>query len=323
MKHKLTRRSFIEKSALATAGAAMSIPAISKANDLTNDFLIAPRDDLSIHVFSKHLQFLDYKATAEAAAEIGFDGVDWSVRPKGHVLPENVKRDLPLAVAELKKVGFEPKMMTSGVTRAEDKYTMDVLETAAKLGIEYYRLGYYKYDNDASIPESIARIRKDVTGLSILNKSLKITGAYQNHAGMHVGAAIWEIWEMLQGVRNDYMGCQYDIRHASVEGSQSWPIGLKLIKPQIKSIVLKDYKWQQSNGKWNLINTPIGEGMVDFPAYFKLLKQYNINVPVSMHYEYDMGGAEHGKKDISISSKEVFRIMKKDLEKVREYWKNA
>jgi hypothetical protein len=42
-----------------------------------------------------------------------------------------------------------------------------------------------------------------------------------------------------------------------------------------------------------------------------------------MHYEYDMGGAEHGKKDISISKKEVFQIMKKDLAKVRKYWKNA
>lgn len=323
MKHKITRRSFIEKSAIATAGAAISIPAISKAKDLANEFPIAASDDLSIHVFSKHLQFLDYKGAAEAAAEIGFDGVDWSVRPKGHVLPENVKRDLPLAVAEAKKVGLKPKMMTTGVTKAGDQYTEDVLGAAAKLGIEFYRLGYYRYPKDQSIPDAIADIRKDVNGLSVLNKKLNITGAYQNHAGLHVGAAIWEIWEMLQGVKNDNMGCQYDIRHASVEGGKSWPTGLKLIKTQIKSLVLKDYRWEKSNGKWNLINTPIGEGMVDFPAYFKLLKQYNINVPVSMHYEYDMGGAEHGKKDISISKKEVLQFMKKDLERIREYWKNA
>lgn len=319
MKNRITRRSFIGQSALATAGVAMSVPVISKATE----FSMGSGDDLSIHVFSKHLQFLDYKGTAEAAAEIGFDGVDWSVRPKGHVLPENVKRDLPLAIAELKKAGLKPKMMTTGVTRAEDKYTEDVLGTAAKLGIEFYRLGYYKYGKDQSIPDAISKIRQDVTGLSILNKELNITGAYQNHAGLHVGAAIWEIWEMLQGVKNNNMGCQYDIRHASVEGGKSWPTGLKLIKPQIKSLVLKDYRWEKGNGKWNLLNTPIGEGMVDFPAYFKLLKQYNINVPISMHYEYDMGGAEHGDREIKISKKEVFQTMKKDLDKVRAYWKNA
>jgi hypothetical protein len=32
---------------------------------------------------------------AKAATEIGFDGVDLTVRPKGHVLPDNVEKDLP------------------------------------------------------------------------------------------------------------------------------------------------------------------------------------------------------------------------------------
>jgi L-ribulose-5-phosphate 3-epimerase UlaE len=29
-----------------------------------------------------------------------------------------------------------------------------------------------------------------------------------------------------------------------------------------------------------------GEGMVDFKTYFKLLKQYRIMVPVTLHLEY-------------------------------------
>ena len=34
------------------------------------------------------------------AAKTGFDGIEWAVRPKrGHILPENVRRDLPLAAA--------------------------------------------------------------------------------------------------------------------------------------------------------------------------------------------------------------------------------
>ena len=119
------------------------------------------------------------------------------------------------------------------------------------------------------------------------------------------------------------MGCQYDIRHASAEGGMSWPTQLRLIEPRINSIVIKDYTWKQEDGKWKLSNVPIGEGMVDFDAYFKLLKKYKINVPVSMHYEYDMGGAEHGDRKINIPQKEVFNTMKKDLVKVRELWKNA
>ena len=77
------------------------------------------------------------------------------------------------------------------------------------------------------------------------------------------------------------------------------------------------------NGQWKPINTPLGEGMVDFDRYFSLLKKYNINVPVSLHLEYGLGGAEHGAAKISIDKKEVFAQMKKDLTFLQEAWQRA
>ena len=108
-----------------------------------------------------------------------------------------------------------------------------------------------------------------------------------------------------------------------VEGGLSWENGLKLIKPTIKTIVLKDYKWGQVNGIWKPINVPMGEGMVDFKTYFALLKKYKINVPVSLHLEYDLGGAEKGNKEITIAKKEVYKAMKKDLDTVQQLWQEA
>ena len=115
-------------------------------------------------------------------------------------------------------------------------------------------------------------------------------GCYQNHSGTFVGASIWEIKKILGSADIDHFGIQYDIRHATVEGGLSWENGLRLIRPHIKTIVLKDFKWSQVNGKWKAVNTPIGEGMVDFKKYFTLLKAYKINVPVSLHLECPIGG---------------------------------
>ncbi|MDX2445258.1 MAG: hypothetical protein QNK30_15795, partial [Bacteroidales bacterium] len=111
-----------------------------------------------------------------------------------------------------------------------------------------------------------------------------------------------------------------DIRHAVVEGGLSWENGLRLIHPNIKTIVLKDFKWGKLNGKWKAINTPIGEGMVDFKKYFRLLKEYQINVPISLHLEYPLGGAEKGANTLSVDKKIVFQAMKKDLATVHELW---
>jgi len=58
-------------------------------------------DAFKISIFSKHLQWLDYKEMANVLHEIGFDGADLTVRPGGHVLPDRVEEDLPKAAEAL------------------------------------------------------------------------------------------------------------------------------------------------------------------------------------------------------------------------------
>ena len=279
---------------------------------------------LKVHIFSKHLQFLNYQDMAEAAAEIGFDGVDLTVRPKGHVLPERVEDDLPKAVEAMSKAGFAPSMMTSAVHDPDNVTDKRVLEVAAKLGMQYYRMNYFHHSDEKSIPESLAYFQQQMKALSQLNSELGLTGCYQNHAGNnYVGASIWELWELLKEADPQSIGAQYDIRHAVVEGGLSWPSSLRLIEPHIKTLAIKDFKWEKKDGEWRAQNTPLGEGMVDFKTYFGLLKKYDVQVPVSLHLEYPIGGAEHGDTKLSVDKKVVFDAMKRDLQKVHEVWQQA
>ena len=89
---------------------------------------------MNVSLFSKHLQFLDYSEMAEAAAEMGFDGLDLTVRPKGHVLPERVADDLPKLVTAMKKFGINPGLLTTDVWDVNDPEQTKVLETASTLG---------------------------------------------------------------------------------------------------------------------------------------------------------------------------------------------
>jgi sugar phosphate isomerase/epimerase len=278
---------------------------------------------LKIHIFSKHLQFLNYQNMAEVAAEIGFDGIDVTVRPNGHVLPERVENDLPKVVEAIRKVKFLPLMMTTAVDDASNAKDKKVLEVAAKLGFQYYRMNWFSYPDGKSIPESIQHFQQNVKDLSYLNKDLRLTGCYQNHAGNSVGSSLWELWELLKEADKRYMGIQFDIRHAVVEGGLSWQNGLRLIQPQIKTLTIKDFIWEKKNGEWGVQDTPIGEGMVDFKTYFKLLKQYQINVPVSLHFEYPLGGAQDGATQLSCDKQVVFKAMKRDLQKVHDLWQQV
>jgi len=317
MSQELSRRNFLINAALAGSILPLvSEKAFSRKSSINAD---VPK----INIFSKHLQFLNYKDMAEAAKEIGFDGIDLTVRPKGHVLPERVENDLPMAVEAMKKVGFSPLLMATAVEDAQNPLDKKVLETAAAQGIKYYRMNWYKYNDQKTIPQSLSEYREKITGLSQLNKKLGITGCYQNHAGRMVGASLFEIWEILQKADLNHMGAQYDIRHATLEGGLSWQTGYNLIEPSIKTIVLKDFMWDKSSGKWAPKNVPLGEGMVDFITYFKLLKAHNIQVPICLHLEYPLGGADQGADKITVAPKTVFDAMKRDLQKVKELWQQA
>ena len=280
-------------------------------------------DRLKIHIFSKHLQFLNYQDMAEAVAKMGFDGIDLTVRPDGHVLPERVESDLPKATEAMRKVGLAPLLMTTAVQDAHNSTDKKVLEVAVKLGIKYYRMNQFYYPAEKPIPESLMHFQQKIKDLGHLNKELRLTGCYQNHAGDAVGSSIWELWELLKEADKQYMGLQYDIRHAVVEGGMSWQNSLRLVQPQIKTLAIKDFLWEKKNGEWNPQNVPLGEGMVDFKTYFKLLKQYQVNVPVSLHLEHPLGGAEHGATKLSCDKQVVFDAMKRDLQKVHDLWQQV
>ncbi|WP_308993342.1 TIM barrel protein [Mariniflexile litorale] len=313
----ITRRDFISKTACAAGFLPFSVLPYQQFMSEQSD------SGLDINIFSKHLQFLDYQTTGEMAAEMGFSGVDLTVRPNGHVLPKLVKTDLPKAVHAIKASGVNCKMITTSIESVENPLDIDILETAASEHISYYRTNWFKYKEEVSLPDSLLFYQNEIKKLGDLNKKLGLIGCYQNHAGVSVGASYWEIRKILETVNSKYFGTQYDIRHAMVEGGYSWENGFQLLHPNIKVIVLKDYKWGKVNGKWEAINVPIGEGMVDFNKYFKLLKKHNLKPPVSLHLEYDLGGAEQGDREISVDKKVVFDAMKCDLKKVKQLWENA
>ena len=250
------------------------------------------------------------------------NGIDLTVRPGGHVEPEKVAGVLPEATEAMAEYGLSPNMITTKVLDADSVTDRKVLETAAQLGYRYYRTGWYKYDDERGIKESVRLYRQRLQALARLNRELGISGSYHNHSGHYFGASIWGLEQALEGIPASQMGCQYDLMHAIIEGGKNWEIGLRLIRNHINTLVVKDFKWARVDGVWKPVYVPAGEGMVDFGRYFTLLKQYKINVPVSIHCEYDLGGAEHGGSSV-VDQRQVFRSLRRDLDYVREAWAKA
>ncbi|HVZ34867.1 MAG TPA: sugar phosphate isomerase/epimerase family protein [Polyangiaceae bacterium] len=313
-----SRREFL--STLAVAGAVLPVAARAaektekKAKGAPVYTTTVPAG--TIHVFSKPMHMFSFADTARMIAEAGYGGIEYTVRvPQGHVLPERVEEDLPKAVEAAKAAGLKVEMITTDISSAREKHTEKVLRTAAKLGVKYYRLGAFSYDEKLGVWGSLQKLKPVFKELADLNQSAGIHGAIQNHAGTRVGAALWDSYELVRDLDPKWIGVQYDIRHATAEGGQSWSLPLKLLAPWIKCTDIKDFKWTQGTGKADIDNVPVGEGIVPFDAYFKLVRELNIGGPLSVHLEY----APFEKTQMSDAEKRAKfpALMKKDLEALK------
>lgn len=310
-----TRRSFIKSATAVSTGLVLAGTQNLIAGNVLN--VVQANQARKVHVFSKHLQWLDYPEMAATAKQIGFDGIDLTVRPKGHVLPERVVSDLPKAIQAIRNSGLIADRITTAITDPDDQFTLPILETAAKLGIKNYRTGWIEYDPSKSIRENLKLINQKLIKLAAINKKLGIRGAYQNHAGETVGGAVWDMGLMLEGIDPEDLGIRYDIRHATAAGGPSWPVGLKYVAEKINSLDLKDFIWEKQNGNWELVTVPIGTGMVDFERYFNLIQELHISGDYTMHFEYDLGGADLGTFKLTVAPEVVISAMKRDLSFVR------
>ena len=332
---KTSRRNFIARTGLALAGISTGLN--STADSVNEEFTeegfeigmaAGNADAYKISLFSKHLQWLDYENMARVAAEIGLDGVDLTVRPQGHVLPENVETDLPKAMEAVKRAGINICMIVTSVTDAADPLTDKILKTASSLGIRHYRMGWLHYDNNKTVEENIRLVQEKLSRLAELNEKYSISGEYQNHSGagaegIYFGGALWDLAGILKNINSSWIGSQYDIYHATIEGANTWPVALKLISPYIRSIDIKDFKWIEKDGKVRSESVPLGEGMVDFIQFFNFLKGYKLKVPVSLHCEYPLGGAESGASKLTIKEEDVISAIRKDLTILKKYLQEA
>jgi sugar phosphate isomerase/epimerase len=278
-----SRREFL--AAATAAGGALAVPRAVTAGAAPVAGAV-PAAKPTVSVFSKHLQHLDYRALADTVAEAGYDGLDLTVRAGGHVLPERVAADLPKAVEAARAAGLSVPMITTTITSTRDAHAEAILHTAGDLGVGDYRLGWIPYDAARGIEGTLEALTAPLADLARLNERCRIRGGYQNHAGTNVGGAVWDLWLLLRDVGSPWLGCQYDIRHAVIEGGSSWTNGLRLIAPFVHTVDVKDGHWAKTDKGWRPVTVPLGEGAVDLVAFFRLLGELRVSAPISMHFEY-------------------------------------
>ena len=296
-----TRRHFLSSTLLGAASFASGVAAAPEKGRHT------------LCAFTKHLQGLPFTDIANVAAEVGLDGIEAPVRPGGHVEPERVTEDLPKLVEALRAKNLELTILTSGINQVSaEQNTEAVLRTAKALGVQRFRMMYYKYDLKQPIEAQIAEWKPKIHDLIQLCSEIGIQPLLQNHSGRdYFGAPIWDAWSLMKHYQPEQWGFALDSYHTTVEAGMSWPIDVSLISTHIQAIYFKDVKWL-APGKAD--GVPLGTGMVNKDIAKALLKQ-GFSGPISLHTEYMKGDASKDPQFV----KDSVAAFKRDLAVMREW----
>jgi sugar phosphate isomerase/epimerase len=265
---------------------------------------------LKVAIFSKHLQFVQGAELARAAADLGFDGVDITVRKGGHVLPERVRQDLPGLVATIRQHGLEVPMVTTDILDPETPFAEDIVRTAAELGIRHYRFGGFKYTADRPYPAQLEALRPRLAKLAAMNDKYQSCAMYHTHSGVGlVGASIWDLYLAMRDLDPKLVGVNFDVAHAVIEGGLGgWINSFRITGPHLRGIAVKDFVWaKDAKGKWKEQWVPLGEGMVHWPEFWGMLAPAGFDGPVQVHFEYPLPEAREG----------TYAAMKRDLATLR------
>jgi sugar phosphate isomerase/epimerase len=279
------RRTFLESA----GGAALGALAAARPPTVTGAVPAAvPAAAPRCCFFSKHLPDLGWSDLAAATVDMGFDGIDLTVRPKGHVLPERVAEDLPRAVDAIRAKGTTVMMITTEMTSASQPTAAAIFAAASAAGIGLIKVGYWRYAL-SDVRAEAAAMGRDLAGLAALASRHRVTIGVHNHQG-NLGSALWDIAPHIDPLDPQAIGYYFDPRHAVMEGGGiGWKAATLLAATRLKMIAVKDAFWEKGPRGWTARNCPMGEGMVDWAWMGRALKA-SFNGPISLHFEYELPG---------------------------------
>ena len=245
----MNRRDFF----LTGAGAALAARFLPQAAAQTA--APAATRKLVVDAYSRHLQWLRKPdEVAEAAAEMGYQGLDITVVPyPGHVDPAKADTDLAPYVNAARKQGLRVTTMRCTITDADTPNAEKILQAASSLGLTHYWGGTFRYDLTKPIMEQLDAIKPRIAKLVPLLEKYNMTAMYHTYSGSSsVGAAIWDLLYVFKNFDPKRVGFHYDVGHMTDAGFASWDLNLRAAGPYIAGVSCKDSVIE--------LNLPVGEG---------------------------------------------------------------
>ncbi|MBV9504569.1 MAG: sugar phosphate isomerase/epimerase [Acidobacteriia bacterium] len=227
---------------------------------------------------------IEYSQLGTVLNGLGFDGCDLSVQPGGTVAPDQSPVDLIRAIEIMSGNQLEVPVITTSFFSVAEAWARNVLGLSARSGVAFFRTGYA---NAAS--ERLAQRKIDLIGLM----------SYGRAAGIGMALPYPAAEPVIRDLDPQWAGYDFDPSQGSIAAAL----------PRTRIISLRDRKPDGTP-------CPLGEGKVDWPAFFGALAHARFSGPLTISISYpaeDRLGAI--KNDLAFARQQLNAAYQKEVER--------
>lgn len=233
-------------------------------------------------VFTKPWKTPSISELGQLVRTLGFDGIEFPVRPGYQVEPENVIRDLPAAARQLADEGVK----IYSVAGPTDETT---IVACGEAGVPVIRT-MARVAPEESYIEAEERYRREYDALLPLLEKHGVTIGVQNHCGRFVTSAVG-LRALISAYDKRYVAAVWDAAHEALSGGPP-DLALNAIWPQLCMVNLKNAFWQRTSGPealyatWRHYWTSARQGLCEWPRVIEELKTRRYEGVVCLTAEY-------------------------------------
>ncbi|MBN1249683.1 MAG: sugar phosphate isomerase/epimerase [Anaerolineae bacterium] len=238
-------------------------------------------DEMSYSVFTKPWKTVSLEELGEFVAGLGFDGIEFPVRPGYQVEPESVAT-LPDAAQTLGEFGVKI-LSVAGPT---DEAT---IAACAEAGVPTIRV-MAPIQRGESYPEAEARYRRTYDALVPLLDRYGVQLGVQNHFGRFVANAVG-LQRLVAPYDPRHIAIVWDAAHEALNGNDL-DLALDLAWSHLCMVNLKNAYWRRVNGPeaelaaWQVYWTAGRHGQASWPSVVADLKARGYEGVVCLPAEY-------------------------------------
>jgi sugar phosphate isomerase/epimerase len=243
-------------------------------------------------VFTVMCPECDLEQTAELAASLGFDGLEWRVTKAS---PEPIERisywsgnrstvdvdaietSLPRARQIADQHGLAMPILGTYMRCSDHDVVEKVMRAAAAVGVHKMRVGAPGYDGKRAYPDLFDEAKRDFAKVAQLAEKYGVQACLEMHMNIITPSA-GLAHRLVSDFDPKHIGVIFDPGNMVVEGYENYQMGLELLGPYLSHVHAKNAAWVQTGevggvARWESRMVATKKGQTDWGKVVAALKK--------------------------------------------------